>query len=566
MEEGNQIKKVRVACVERVSTTSQKEKQTIQAQTMLMREHCEKMGYEIYGWYKDDGWSGGLSLRPETERLLNDARNGCFDVAVCMSVDRMSRDSKYYWDVVATIRSLGIRVEYVQYPNLTEDDVLMENVLVGVAADERKRIAARLKNGKRVKMVVRKQFVGYRPPYGFMFVRYKNDPHDPGHLEFVDAKKKIAETVFRWVGHEGISANECIRRLAEMKIPSPRGYPRWTKATFLAMLKNESYLGRFWYYRHEPTVPKKYRKPEMIFRKNPKTGHKMRPRDEWVLIELPEMRVIDDETFQLVQDALKRNRRFSKRNTKRQTLLGGGLIMCEACGGTYYAGSIHGRDIYKCGDKLRRFPFPQTCPAEIKSVSAPRIETAVWRLANKVLKNPEFLIAQLEANRDMMQRKKTQTLRDLGLVESQMAEKDTEEKRLVLAVQKGTLRSEQIAEASKQLNLDRAYLIGQKKALQEKLREVEVSEGARNDIKQFCARASTELDDLTFEEKQSLIRLIVKKIYCNGRKIRIQFQLPIGGDNENGPEILVSPIKPAQTANFSNIANNRLPSTLLPRM
>jgi site-specific DNA recombinase len=555
------LKKLRAACVERVSTPGQEEARTIEAQITTTEEYCRRKGYEIVGHYRDDGWSGDLSARPATDSLIADAQAGLFDIAVCASVNRMSRGSEFYWNTVPAIRRAGVKVEYVETPTLTEADVLMENVLVGVAADEKLRIARRFAEGKRQKVAIRKLFMGHIPPFGFRYFRDKNDKNDPGRIEHHERNAEIIKKIFEWVGHENVSANEAIRRLAHMKISSPRGNPAWTKATFLAMLKNEAYLGKFYYYRHESIIPKKYRK-EKKYRRNPKTGHRIRPQDQWVLVELPDMRLVSDSTFELVQEALKRNRMFSKRNTKRQVLLGGGLIVCEACNGTYYAGSVHGRDIYKCGDKLRRFPFPQTCDAEIKSVSAPRIEASVWNLVCKILKDPDFLMAQLEKNRDLFQKERIGVLRDLELAEAQVAEKEAEERRLVSAVQKGVLSDGQIAEASKRLSADKVYLINHRKGLQERLKEVEISENARNDIKLICAQAGSVLDDLTFEEKQEVVRLVIKKIYCNGKRVRVRFNLPLGRGGENGSKIPVNPIEPEAIVDKRIIANNRLRSTL----
>ena len=55
----------------RVSSTRQKEEQTIASQTQALREHAAASGLEVPpGWiFEDEGYSGATLIRPALERL-----------------------------------------------------------------------------------------------------------------------------------------------------------------------------------------------------------------------------------------------------------------------------------------------------------------------------------------------------------------------------------------------------------------------------------------------------------------------------------------------------------------
>ena len=58
-----------------------------------------------------------------------------------------------------------------------------------------------------------------------------------------------------------------------------------------------------------------------------------RPREEWTQIAVPA--IVDQDTFDRVQQRLEDNKRFASRNTKVPSLLQG-LAACSACGYGYY--------------------------------------------------------------------------------------------------------------------------------------------------------------------------------------------------------------------------------------
>jgi site-specific DNA recombinase len=77
----------------RVSSARQKKDQTIGSQTAALREHAANNWLEVPPeWvFEDEGHSGATLLRPGLEALRDLAAQGCVDVVLCYSPDRLAR-------------------------------------------------------------------------------------------------------------------------------------------------------------------------------------------------------------------------------------------------------------------------------------------------------------------------------------------------------------------------------------------------------------------------------------------------------------------------------------------
>ena len=65
---------------------------SIQNQKAMLREHACKMGWEIYDIYSDDDYAGSDRNRPAFRRLLADAEARKFDIVLCKTQSRFTRE------------------------------------------------------------------------------------------------------------------------------------------------------------------------------------------------------------------------------------------------------------------------------------------------------------------------------------------------------------------------------------------------------------------------------------------------------------------------------------------
>src|SRR5215471_9138073 len=96
---------MRAAIYARYSTDLQREA-SIEDQVRICKQRIEQEGWQLTGTCTDAASSGVSRLRPGYQKLLEDARNGAFDVVVAEALDRLSRDQE---DVAALYKELYFR-------------------------------------------------------------------------------------------------------------------------------------------------------------------------------------------------------------------------------------------------------------------------------------------------------------------------------------------------------------------------------------------------------------------------------------------------------------------------
>ena len=217
--------------------------------------------------------------------------------------------------------------------------------------------------------------------YGYNLV---HSLKDDGQVERGQRKINEAEAnIVRRIFSEYIAGNNPRKIAASLnadKIPSPRG-GQWNASTINGnrqrrngILNNELYLGRITYNRQR-------------FVKDPDTGkRRSRPNPEtlWVITHVPELQIIDQDTWDKTQSL--KQRYFSHRGNKRQTKkrLLSGLVKCGNCGGSM---TIVNRQRYSCSAKREK----GTCDSPA-GIQAERLEARVIDGLKNILLGHEGLL------------------------------------------------------------------------------------------------------------------------------------------------------------------------------
>lgn len=98
------------AIYKRVSTLDQaREGYSLEAQERVLRKWCEDHGYTVYDVYSDEGISGkDMEHRPEMQRLMRDAENGCFQIVVFWALSRFTRSVSDLYTTMGKFRKWEI--------------------------------------------------------------------------------------------------------------------------------------------------------------------------------------------------------------------------------------------------------------------------------------------------------------------------------------------------------------------------------------------------------------------------------------------------------------------------
>ena len=205
--------------------------------------------------------------------------------------------------------------------------------------------------------------------------------------------------MFRRYADDGAAIADLRRWLTGQGVRTRTRKERWDRSVIWGMLRNPAYAGTAVFGKtqavHEPaglnrtarlagrTVPRQVRVED-------------RPREEWTGIPVPAL--VDEDTFDRVQQRLADNKRFAARNTKVPSLLQG-LAACASCGYGYYrttTTTTAGNKIYyyRClGSDDYRYQGGRVCGN--KPVRADYADKVVWDHVTALLADPALIRAEI---------------------------------------------------------------------------------------------------------------------------------------------------------------------------
>ena len=111
--------------------------------------------------------------------------------------------------------------------------------------------------------------------------------------------------LFDWVGNQGLTLRQVVRRLQEQGI-RPRRSERgvWNTSTLSTLLRNSVYIGEAHWGSSHAVVPKHPLKTD-TYRKIKKSSRDLTPKEEWIFIPVPA--IIERELFERTRAQLATN-------------------------------------------------------------------------------------------------------------------------------------------------------------------------------------------------------------------------------------------------------------------
>ena len=303
---------------------------SIQNQKAMLQQYSIKQGWEIYRIYSDDDYTGSDRKRPEFNRLLEDARAHKFDIVLCKTQSRFTRELELVEKYIHGLFPLwGIR--FVSIVDNADTDnkgnkksrqingLVNEWYLEDMSENIKSVLTSRRQSGFHI---------GSFALYGYL-----KDPVQKGRLIIDEEAAAIVREVFTLFS-QGYGKTAIARILNEKGIPNPAEYKRlkgmryrqpetknstlWKYPAISSMLANEIYIGNM--------VQGKYGSISYKTKQN-----KPRPKSEWYIVEGTHEPIIDRALWDRVQHmAAKRTKPFST----GEIGLFAGKARCAACGYT----------------------------------------------------------------------------------------------------------------------------------------------------------------------------------------------------------------------------------------
>jgi len=513
---------MRCAIYCRVSTEEQKDGRTIESQIRELEDFAQASNHAITARYIDEGWSGCLLYRPQLDRLRDEADKGLFEAVLVNDVDRLSRELTHLGVIKKDLERKNIKLIFKKLPN-NGDPIsnFMVNMLGSFAEFERELISDRTRRGRRYKVEVRKLIQGNVPPYGYIYVKKDKEKGIEGHYEINEKEAKVVKMMFDWVIKDGVSQRDVVRRLTALKIPPRKGSNKWMRSSVHKILTNETYTGVTYYYKYQAI--ESYKQKQDKYYRQRKTGLRLRSRDEWVPIPLPDsLRIIDKKTFLTAQAQFGRNKTYSPRNTKYSYLLKG-LVKCQ-CGSLFYGTPCHGRLFYRCGNRHKTFPFPRECKASI--VSAPKLESIVWNSVANAVQNPKIISDQVKILEEKQKTKPLDIEKAIKNTRKELESLRIEEERMFAAYRKGIIQLAQFEGEIAKIQEERTQLSQRLSELTQKQNAGLSYGGIAKSIEEYCQAIKERIGEFTYEQKQKFLRFLLEGIVIEGDKARIFGLIP----------------------------------------
>jgi site-specific DNA recombinase len=487
--------------------------------------------------FQDEGYSGASLVRPGLERLRDLASEGQIETVLAHSPDRLSRKYAYQVLLIEEFGRHGVDVDFVKSLKATtpEEELLLQ--FQGMIAEyERAQIAERSRRGKRYRAKAGSVNVLSGAPYGYRYIK-KTDT-SAAYYEVIEEQAEVVREVYKLYTGSGLSINAIARWLNAHRIPTRKGKSQWERSTVWAMLRNPAYMGKACFGKTEITERKRMTRPlRQRGGFSPRcSSNRERPRSEW--IEIPVPAIVKEDTFDLAQERLEQNKRFSPRRTIEPTLLQG-MLVCNRCGYAFYRTSTRTSKrklyYYRClGSDAYRYFNERVC--ENRPIRQDYLDGVVWKHVVQLLESPELIRSEIKRRIKQIQ-DSSPTKRRKEVVEKEITRIGKSIDKILDAYQEGLIRLEELRKRMPGLRK-------RQEALKAELNSLEVAAASHqgflrlaDNMADFLGRLRKTADSMSVSDRQKIVRLVVKEILVDLDTIKIKHSIPVSEVSaESGPE------------------------------
>lgn len=401
---------LRIAIYARVSSKDQADYGTsLKGQVDSMTTFAMAKGYTIVETVRED-FPGYEFNRPGIDKVKRLADRREIDAILSYSRDRYGRGKVAPALLDEYFSRRNVRRLYVTREESTDtpDGELRDGIDDLFSGYERAKIRDRTMKGK-ADAAKEGRLTSGNVAYGYKRCKPNGrnadlviDTDVISDIEGLMTRSQVILWIFiQWV-YQSCTVVQILDALNMYGIPAPVS-KKWRYPVLYDILRNRNYIGEFIYgkYRNVAT-DKRNAKGQIIRRKE------LRPEEEWIHINRPDLRIIDDELFQLAQDKLDNGR--GAMPTRHKYLMNR-RVMCA--NGHKMSSKTHEKpngkvyQYYECSKD--RWLTREKC--SLRAFDANRVDRAIWEWVIDLVQDPERVLngyrrsqeIALDNNRDALE-------------------------------------------------------------------------------------------------------------------------------------------------------------------
>ena len=424
---------------------------SIQNQKAMLTQYAQDMGWGVYCVYSDDDYAGADRRRPQFNRLLKDAEAKKFDIVLCKTQSRFTRELELVEKYIHGLFPLwGIRFISI-----------VDNADTAIKGNKKSRQINGLVNewyledmSENIRSVLKSRRENGFHIGAFALYGYKKDPNQKGHLVIDEEAAAVVREVFTLFS-KGYGKTAIARMLNDRGVPNPTEYKRlkglrykqpkaknstlWKYFAISNMLTNEIYIGNM--------VQGKYGSVSYKTKQN-----KPRPKSQWYIVEGTHEPIIDRELWDRVQKMIKERAKPFDVGTIG---LFARKARCANCGYTLRSSKNRGKHYLQCSS---RYVAKGACVGSFISVE--RLEQMVICELNRLIKeylNKEDLESKIEFSNNLHSHKDS-VLKNIDTYEKRVAQLSKGIRELYIDKVKGLVNEADFVELSKDFADDRNRL------------------------------------------------------------------------------------------------------------
>ena len=308
----------RMAAYCRVSTDKEEQLSSFENQREFFGQYARKQGDTLVKLYADEGISGkSINKRDAFLQMLEDSETGLFDYIAVKDVSRFARNTSDFLYGIRKLKENGVDVIFISgNQTVIGESEFVLTIFAALAQEESANLSKRVIFGKR-----QNAKKGRVPNcvYGY-------DKTGTFTLSVNSSESSVVKLIYKWY-IEGEGSRRIAIKLNEMGIPTKRN-AKWIPKSVRRILQNPIYTGRIV---NNKTVTKDFL-----------SGTRQDlPEDEWYIHERPELRIVSDEDFALVQGKITERQERYKNDNPGNRYSGrhifSNLIKCGECGKSFTA-------------------------------------------------------------------------------------------------------------------------------------------------------------------------------------------------------------------------------------